>query len=137
MGRDQREGPWGGTRGRGQREAAMVTPLWFQASSPVCINVLFVLHFVIFSTKKLQQRRNRQSKENLKDITDSSFCLCFFLRLCKQIIPWTRLCIFVVSVPDPKPTQVRIAFSIAHKMRSGDETSIIICSIFLPQHKSI
>ena len=55
----------------------MVTPLWFQAS-PVCINVLFVLHFVIFSTKKLQQRRNRQSKENLKDITDSSFCLCFF-----------------------------------------------------------
>ena len=55
----------------------MVTPLWFQAS-PVCINVLFVLHFVIFSTKKLQQRRNTQSKENLKDITDSSFCLCFF-----------------------------------------------------------
>ena len=59
----------------------MVTPLWFQASSPVCINVLFVLHFVIFSTKKrlLRQRRNTQSKENLKDITDSSFCLCFFM----------------------------------------------------------
>ena len=58
----------------------MVTPFWFQASSPICINVLFILYFVIFSTKKkqLRQRRNRQSKENLKDITDSSFCLCFF-----------------------------------------------------------
>lgn len=87
---------WRIKNGRSWREAATVTPLCFQGSSPVCINVLFILHSVVFSTKKrqLQQRRERRSKENLKDITDSSVCLF----LTSNYIPWTEwTCMFAPS----------------------------------------